>query len=711
VRDEQENLWERLFSSKRLRLVNQSEAAECGLACLCMIAAYHGVNYSMSELRRGSSISTRGASLGGLMRISEKLGFTARPLQLSLDELSKLATPCILHWEFNHYVVLTRVAPSYVEIYDPASGRRRLSHARVSESFTGVAMELTRTAALRGAAQIRRVRMSDLWGSVVGLRSYLLQLCLLAVLTQALAMISPIITQVVTDRAIMRGEADLITVLSIGAVAVLLIQVGVSFLQGMIGLHLGTQLSLQMKTGLLRHALNLPLAWFEKRHMGDILARFSSLDVVQRFITNSPSTLLMSSTMGLASLVFMFLYSAPLAGLVLLLFAAAFGLRSAYFPALRQRMDDSITYGARAHTVLMETIRGARTFKQYNREQERVAVWQNQQIHGLNSNVAVARMSMLGGSGLRLINGLQVVLVWSVGAHAVAQGRLTLGMLLAFQSFAMQFTGAVSSLASVHFEWKTLGLHLERLADIVHEDEDPAAIANSPEGGRPLMGRVTLRNASFRFSSHDPYVFNNVTLDIEPGEFIAILGRTGGGKTTLLKALAGLVPLTEGQFQIDGLPAAGFGLRNYREQIGVVLQDDRLFQGSIAENVAFFDSEIVLDKVKDALKTACFYEEAMAMPMQLETMVGDMGAALSAGQIQRVLIARALYRSPKILFLDEGTSNLDPATEAALARGLKNLRITRIHVSHRERAAEGADRLIRMEDGATQEAGATISVA
>ncbi|MFT4255334.1 MAG: peptidase domain-containing ABC transporter [Caulobacter sp.] len=700
MRDDKDDLWKRVFARKRLELVTQSEPGECGLACLCMVAGFHGLNYSLAELRRRFSISVRGASLVGLMNIAEQIGLAGRPLQLSLDEIRQLATPCVLHWNFNHFVVLERATKNYVEIYDPASGRRRLSYKRVSEAFTGIAMEFTRTAKLRSRAQIPRVRITDLWGSLQGLGGYLFQLVLLAVLTQAVATVSPIITQVVMDRAILRGDADLITTLAFGAIAVLLIQAAISCLQGMIGLHMGTQLSLQMKANLLRHVLNLPIVWFEKRHIGDILARFGSIDVVQRFITNTPSTLLMNATMAAVSLTFMLLYSPALSAMILTVFAVGFAVRLIYFPRVRQQMDEGITFGSRSSTVLMETIRGARSFKQYNREQERVTVWQNHQVDALNANVAVARMTLLGGAGMSLISSIQAVLIWSIGGHAVVKGTLSIGMLLAFQSFAMQFTLAVGRLTTMHFDWKTLELHLERLADVVHEDEDPAALPRSVEQtGRMLEGVLAIHAGAFRFSPQDPLVFEDFSLEIEEGEFIAIIGPTGGGKTTLLKALAGLLPLTSGQLLIDGLPVDAFGLRNYREQIGVVLQDDRLFQGSIAENVAFFDPEISMTRVRGALETACFYDEVMLMPMQLETMVGETGAALSAGQIQRVLIARALYRSPKIIFLDEGTSNLDPDTEARLTNALNALRITRVHVSHRERAFAGADRIFKVEAG------------
>lgn len=705
MQDEAKELWERLFVNKRMRMVTQNEAGECGLACLCMIAAYHGANYSLQELRRSFSMSTRGASLVSLMSISEKLGFSARPLQLTLEEVRHLSTPCILHWNFNHFVVLSRTTANYAEIYDPASGVRRLTYKRVSEAFTGVAMEFTRTIDLRPRRQTERVRITDLWGSLKGLGGYLAQLALLALLAQAIATLSPVITQVAIDRAVMRGDFDLITLLAVGAVAVLSIQVATSYLQGVIGLHLGTQLSLQMKAGLLRHVLNLPVSWFEKRHIGDILARFSSMDVVQKFITTTPALLLMNLMTALTSLTLMLIYAPTLLFIIISLFFCGLTIRSLYFPRLRQRMDEGITYSSRSNTVLMETIRGARSFKQYNREQERVVVWQNTQIDALNSSVSVARMSLLGATGLTLITGLQVVLIWSVGGHAVARGEMSIGMLMAFQSFAGQFSGAIGKLTSLHFDWKTLDLHLERLADVVHEDEDAgASLYDVDQRRRTLEGGIAIRNGAYRFSPHDPFVFRDVNLDISRGEFIAIVGPTGGGKTTLLKALAGLLPLTDGEFLVDGLPVSSFGLRSYREQIGIVLQDDRLFQGTIAENVAFFDPEIAMHRVRSALETACFYDEVMAMPMQLETMVGDMGAALSAGQIQRVLIARALYHSPKIILLDEGTSNLDPETERRLTEGLRNLRITRVHVSHRERAAEGADRRFKVEAGRLIEA-------
>lgn len=692
----------RLFGTARLPMILQAEAAECGLACLAMVASFHGQRHTLAELRRVFSASIKGTTLKSLMEMADTLGLTTRPVRLELEELRRLVCPVILHWDLGHFVVMSKAGRDWIEVHDPARGRIRLKLADASRAFTGVALELTPTGTFVERKAVEKVRLSDLWSKVRGLAPYLWQLGLLALALQVFAVISPMLNQMIIDDAIMKGDMGLLTTIGVGMVVLMLIQTLIGLVQGFAGLYLGTQLTFQMKTNLLRHALRLPVEWFEKRHLGDILTRFSSLGPAQAFMTSAPVSVPLNIVMLLAGGTMAVLYSPVLFACAVAAMLIPFLVQWAVFPWVKRKTDEGLTLSARASTVFMETLRGARTFKLQGRDRVRVAQWQNDEAEALNNSVTLARVGLWGGAGLGIVTGLQGVAIWWLGASQVIEGAMSLGMLMAFQSYSGQFTGAVRSLIGTWFEWKELELHLERLADVIHQDAETGA-DDPVDPARRFDGEVSARGLSFRYATHEPLVLHDVNLTVRPGEFVAIVGPSGGGKSTLLKLLVGILRPTDGAVCLDGVGLSQFGLRTYRSRIAAVLQDDRLFQGTIAENVSFFDESLDMARVERSLIQACVYSEIMAMPMGLQTLVGDLGNALSGGQQQRVLIARALYRQPQVLFLDEGTANLDPETERKVIASFAALGCTRIVVAHRPAAIERADRVLAVTQGRVEE--------
>lgn len=695
-------LWQRVFNKKNFPIILQSEASECGLACLCMILNYYNQKTTLPELRRKYSISMKGTSLKSIVNIADSVGMTPRPLRLETEYMKKLKTPCILHWDMNHFVVLTLVNSSGIEIVDPARGKRKVGHVEIDKSFSGVALELTPNARFEKKDYYEKLLLSDMWSNIIGLSSFLWQLGILAFAVQFLAILSPILNQLILDEAITKGDLNLLHMIAIGLILLYIFQAIISLFQSFVGLYLGTQLSLQMKTNLIKHALKLPVSWFEKRHIGDILSRFNSLEPIQKFITEVPVNLALHSIMAIVSLFMMTIYSRVLAFIVIITLAIPIIIRLIVFPFIKQKTDEGITLASRANTVFMETIRGVRSFKLFGKEQDRIIQWQNEQVNAINNSVTIEKYTIYGVAGLALITNLQNVALWFLGANFVINGTMSLGMLIAFQTYAIQFSGAAKGIGGIFFQWKTIDLHLERLADIIHEDfEELTTKVN--QTSIAMEGRICARNISFRYASNEPFLLQNVNIEINPGEFVAIVGASGGGKTTFMKLLLGILPPSEGEIIVEGIGMVGFGLRNFRLQVSSVLQDDRLFQGTITDNVSFFDNDVDISGVEESLKQACVYDEILKMPMGLETLVGDLGTTLSGGQIQRVLIARALYRKPKILFLDEGTAHLDTETERNLTANLRDLKITRIAVAHREVAIEGADRIFKVENGKVEE--------
>jgi ATP-binding cassette, subfamily B, bacterial CvaB/MchF/RaxB len=692
----------RLFHADKLPMILQAEAAECGLACLTMVAAANGQRHTLSDLRRKFSASLKGTTLKSVMDMADGLGMVGRPLRLEVEELISLKPTCIIHWNLAHYVVLKKAWKGaggvWAIIHDPARGVRKVAPAEINRAFTGVALELTPTPAFVRKKHVERVKLSDLWSHMSGLKLPVIQLFALALVMQVFGVFSPMLNQMIIDDAINKGDMDLLSTIGMGMIILMLIQTGIGLIQGFVGMYLGTQLSFQMQSNLLRHALRLPVSWFEKRHIGDIMSRFGSLGPVQGFLTSVPIGATLNVLMLIVGGTMAVLYSPLLFGCVVASMAIPLIVQAVTFPWVRRKTDEGISLGAVASTTFMETLRGARTFKLFGKERDRVSQWQNDTAASINNSVTMQRVGLWGGAGLGIITGLQGVLVWWLGAKQVIDGTLSLGMLMAFQSYAGQFSGALSGLIGLYFQWKTLELHLERLADVVHEDIE-SGVDDPIQEGRLFEGRIGADKLAFRYATHEPLVFKDVNFSIEPGQFLAIIGPSGGGKTTLMKVLLGLLDATEGEVKVEGVGLKNFGLRTFRNRIGAVLQDDRLFAGTIADNVSFFDADVDMAKVERALGDAHVLTDIMAMPMGTMTLVGDLGSTLSGGQQQRVLLARALYRDPTVLFLDEGTANLDPETEKKVAETLRSLKCTRIFVAHREAAIEGADRLLLVAGG------------
>jgi len=549
---------------------------------------------------------------------------------------------------------------------------------------------------------VEKVRLSDLWSRISGFIPGIVQILILSALLEAFGLLAPLVNQMIVDDAIAKGDLDLLDVVVLGAALLMLIQLGTGMLRSYAQMHFATRLTFQMRGNLLRHVLRLPVAWFEKRHLGNIMSRFGSLQPIQDLLAGSAISVTLDGIMAMITLSVMLLYAPLLSGIALASLALFIGVRLGTFPWLKRLSVEGIQYQAKLDSIFLETIRGARAFKLFGRERERHAVWQNAYADAINNGLRAQRMGIKGNAGLSVLSGAEALLIFYLGAKAVIGGQMSLGMLMAFQSYRSQFSGAVLSLVNQFFRWRMLGLHLERLADIVHQEPE-AGLDAQYQLDRPLLGAIEVRNLSFRYADHEPWVLRDVNLAIQPGEFVAFVGPSGGGKSSLLKVLMGLHPPAEGELLVDGIPFNAFGVRSFRERIGVVMQDDQLFAGTIADNIAFFDPDIDMERVEEVAVLASVHDEILQMPMAYMTLVGDLGSTLSGGQQQRVLLARALYRKPAILFLDEGTANLDMLAERRIMDAFNELAVTRIVVAHRPTAIEGANRVFTVERGTVAE--------
>lgn len=683
-------------SARRLPLCLQTEAAECGLASLAMVAGWHGYRVDLATLRHRHPLSIKGVTLAHLIQVSGRLGLAGRPLRLELAELPQLATPCILHWDLNHFVVLREAGARGIVIHDPAAGVRRLTMEEASRHFTGIALELSPTAEFRQADERVRVRLRDLTGPVRGLGPALAQVLALAVALQALAVLAPFYLQWVVDGAVASGDRELLTVLGVGFLLLAAIQVAVGALRSWVVLYLGTTLNLQWLANVFSHLLRLPVAWFEKRHLGDVVSRFGAVTTIQRTLTSSFVEAVIDGLMAVVTLAMMLAYSVPLTLIALATVLAYGAARATFYAPLKRATEEHIVHAARQQSHFLETVRGVQSIRLFGREDERRARWLNLAVDATNGDLRVQKLSL----GFRSANGIafgaeRVAVVW-LGALLVLDATLTTGMLFAFLAYKEQFSARVAGLIDKAIELKMLKLQGERLADIVLT---PAESQPRNLGVRVENASLEVRNLSFRYSEMEPFVLRDCSFRIAPGESVAIVGASGCGKTTLVKLLLGLIPPTDGQVLVGGVDVQKMGLEAYRQLVGTVMQDDPLFAGSIADNVSFFDPSPNQEAIERCTRLAAVHDDIAAMPMGYHTLIGDMGAALSGGQRQRLLLARALYKQPRLLFLDEATSALDVQRERLVNEAIRGLQLTRILIAHRPETIASASRVIVLQAG------------
>ena len=688
----------------RLPLTLQSEAAECGLACMAMIAGYHGQSADLGELRRRYAISLKGASLKDLVGLAERLGFASRPVRLELSELPLLQTPCILHWDLTHFVVLKSASADTAVIHDPAFGVRKLPIAEVSKHFTGVALELTPTAGFEPAQAAPRVRLRSLVGRIVGLKRSLAQLFVLALAIEVFAVASPFFLQWVVDHALVTADRNLLLVLALGFGLLMLLRVTVSAMRGWMLIVLGATLKVQGPSNLFTHLVNLPTSFFEARHLGDVMSRFGSQQTILRAITTDVVETVLDGLLAVVTLVIMFAF-APLLALVVVMGAAVYGLlRWASYAPLRNASAEAIVWAARRDSHFLETLRGIKTIKLFNNQEGRRSHWLNLLVETVNRELTTQKLQLLFRVTSALVIGsLAIIVVW-LGAHAVLDSLMTVGTLFAFVAYKDQFLGRVSNLIDRAVELTMLRLHAERLADIALTPTEPRTQPPLEEASRTPVA-IEVRNLRYRYSDNDPWVLDRLSFRIEAGETVAIVGASGCGKTTLLKILASLLTPTDGELLVDGEPLAAIGLSRWRSMIGVVMQDDQLFAGSVADNISFFSARPDARLIEECARLASLHDELAAMPMGYSTLIGDMGTVLSGGQKQRVLIARALYRQPSVLLLDEATSHLDLGNEAAVSDAIRATHVTRVIIAHRPETIRSADRIIDLDALKSQASG------
>ena len=680
---------------RRVPVIHQTETSECGLACLAMICGHFGKNIDLISLRRKFNLSARGANLAGINSIAEQLGMVTRALSLELDELGALKTPCILHWDFSHFVVLVSVKRNRYLLHDPARGRRNVGLEEMTRYFTGVALEVWPGSEFSVETTQNRIHLRSLINSIYCIKSTLAKIFCLSVVIEAINLVMPVGTQLVMDHAIPAGDRGLLTLISAGLMFFILLRAATGMIRAWSSLVMGTLINVQWQSGLFNHLLRLPLAYFERRKLGDIQSRFGSLDTLRATFTTSVVGAIMDSIMVVGVFVMMLLYGGYLTWIVLGFTTVYVLIRLVTYGYYRQISEETLVRGARASSYFMETLYGIATVKIQGMAERRGTHWLNLKIDAINSGIKLTKMDLFfGGINTFVAACDQVAILW-LGTGLVIDNQMTIGMFVAFGSFRGQFSDRVASLTNFLLQLRMMSLHNERIADIaLHEKEEKKPEFDIVADMSPVS--LETNDLSYRYDSQSAPVFSGLYLSVTPGESVAITGTSGAGKTTLMKVLCGLFEPDTGKVLVDGTDIRQLGINNYHRKIACVMQDDRLFSGSIRENICGFSEEMDEVWMIECARASYIHDVIMKMPMGYETLIGELGEGLSGGQKQRIFIARALYRRPGILFMDEATSSLDTESERFVNVAIKNMNITRVIIAHRESTLRTADRVISM---------------
>lgn len=685
-------------SKKELPVVMQAESSECGLACLSMISSYYGYKTDLLTLRERFQFSLKGTTMAHLMEISSTLEMAPRPIRVELGDLGKFRNPAILHWDLNHFVVLKRVKKNRVYIHDPAVGLRKLNMDEVSKHFTGVVLDLTPSPNFKRGVEKKRLSVWQLWGRQSGVFTALIRILLLSLVLEGFAIASPLFMQLVVDRVLVANSVSFLTVLGLGFMMLALVNVSVGALRSWMILYLSTHLNFQMVGQLFSHLIRLPSEFYERRHVGDIVSRFESMKTIQKTMSTQLIESVVDGVMAVGTLAIMYWYSSflSLVATALILFYAV--VRNFLYKALYRATEEQITSQADAQTSFLENVRGIQSIRLFGAETSRQSSWQNLFARSLNASIKASKVTIAMKSLDGLLQGAGIVAITWIGARLIIKGEFSLGMLFAFISFQTQLTSKASGLIEKYMQYRMLSLHADRVSDIALTSMDRGFV-NQPKSGKTrITGELTTRNLGYRYASGENYVIKGVSLCFPAGKSVAIIGPSGCGKTTLLKVMIGLFSPSEGSVLIDGIDVMHFGLNRYRAEVGAVMQDDQLFAGSLSENISFYDTHPDQSRIEECARLSAVHEDIIAMPMGYNSLIGDMGTVLSGGQKQRVLLARALYKRSRILFLDEATSHLDAEREKEVMDAIRGLKMTRIMVAHRYETIRNADHVVDLTE-------------
>jgi ATP-binding cassette subfamily B protein len=702
-------LWNKITFSKKSSTVPvmlQLSQAECGAACLAMILTYHGRKTRVSECRAYCGGGRDGVNAEAIADAARHFGLRAKAYSLSIEELDHIGLPAIIHWKFNHFVVLEHWSPTKIVIVDPAVGRHPVSPQEFNAGFTGVALTFEPDARFKtGPAEstsVWKYYLDNLLHNRAAVR-ILLQILATSVILQALGLILPVFTKILVDHVLVLNLHDLLQILGLGLLILVLGHMFIYYLRGALLVYLQGCVDSQMMVNFLKHVLTLPYRFFQQRQSGDLLMRLSSNITIRETITNQTLSVVLDGVFVLGYLAILIFNAPRFAAIVLLLGGFQIVILLGTKRKILQLMQNDLAASAQTQSYLVEMLRGIAMVKASGSEDRALESWSNKFFKELNISLERHHLLAVVDTAIRTIQlASPLVLLW-VGGFMVINGILSLGTMLALQALGIAFLIPLGSMIETARQWQLLGAYLERIEDVIaaKPERSPSQISAAPR----LQGAIALEHLSFCYDSGSTPVLKDISFNIEARQKLALVGRTGAGKSTLALLLLGLYQPTEGRILYDRVPISDMDLRDLRRQFGAVLQESFLFYGSIRQNIAFINPHLPLEDIIEAAKIAAIHDEIMQMPMGYETLISEGGIGLSGGQRQRLSIARAIVHKPAILLLDEATSHLDAVTEDTVDRNLNVQVGTRIVIAHRLSTIQNADLILVLEDGRIVEKG------
>ena len=690
-------------SRRRIPIVRQTAETDCAAACLTMVLAWHGKVVRLDDVRQLLGIGRDGADALSLINGARFHGLRARGVKVpDITSLRFLPRGSVLHWGFHHYVVIESVDGDRVRIVDPGTGRRTVTLADVGKTFTGIALLFEPTEAFAPSAAPRRGMMRYV-RELLAQSALLRRILMLSVVLRTLALSTPLLMGLIVDRVVPGRDFSLLTILGIGLGVIAVFDFLSALVRAHLMLHLRTKLDAKITVDFVEHLVALPYGFFHQRSTGDLMMRLNANTTIREILTSGTLTGVLDGALACLYLAFLFAANSTIAFLVLGLGM----LRVLLFVFTRHRhadlMSKTLQVQARSRTYQVQLLSGIATLKALGAEQQAVDRWSNLFVDELNVSLARGRLDAFFDAAINTLTTASPFVVLAFGASEVLSGNLTLGTMLAANALALGVLTPLTSLVSTAVQLQLLASYMDRMDDVMEtpQEQDRKEVLAAPT----LSGRIALEDASFRYSPMRPDAVKNVSLEIEPGSFVALVGSSGAGKSTLAMLLMGLYRPTSGRVLYDGLDLATLDLTTVRRQLGIVLQQPYLFGDSIRNNIALGDETLPLHRIVEAAKKAHIHDFVQTLPLGYDSPLGDSGASLSGGQRQRLALARALVRRPSILLLDEATSHLDAESEREVLEELERMRATRLVIAHRLSTVVRADRILVMENGQIIEQG------
>jgi len=695
---------------KNFPWMHQHDESDCGAACLTMISKYYGIKLSMGQVREMANVSIEGASMGAVCRAAENLGYRARPYKLSYNGLKQFKMPGIIHWQGYHWVVIFRRNESYVWLADPAIGIRKLTHEEFKKSWTRYAIELEPTEKLHEIKPAKNPLMRFL-NYMLPYKFYFVQIFIGALILNLLGLASPLFIQSIIDNVVVYKNVSLLNMMLLGMVMVTFFSTLTSSIQQLVMIYVTTRLDLKLLADFYKHILSLPMSFFYSRKTGDILTRFGENSKVRAILSGSVITTVLNVIMVVVYLSMMFAYSPSLSLIVVMFLPLFIALTFIFTPIIKRISNDIFMSNSEQSSLMIESIQGIETIKANSTEWNVRTKWEDSYVNNVNLSAKMQRVQMTAGIISQTVStASSITLLW-FGAHLVMGGQMSMGEFMGFNAIVGSVMGPIMGLVSLYDQFQTVRTSMDRLNDVLELKPEEESIT---EESKPKVfinkakGAITFENVCFRYGSEDsPLVINNMNLDIKAGQTIAIVGKSGCGKSTMIKMFAGFNMPTSGTLSIDGTDIKNVDIMSLRRNIGWVLQDSFLFSGTVADNIALGDTEPDMDKVIKAAQMAAAHEFIVDFPMGYKTMIGEKGMAVSGGQRQRICIARALYRDPQILLMDEATSSLDAQSEKRIQDNLQKILKgrTAIIIAHRLSTVRNADVICYLDAGHIVEKG------